>query len=72
MTSNRKEQGVSLVELVMAVAIALIIVAVGVPTFLSTLRNYRVNGDARDIAAEILLAKCARHRISPRPAPVSI
>jgi type II secretory pathway pseudopilin PulG len=57
MRPHQKEQGVALVELVIVVAIALIIAAMAVPTFLSTRRNYRVTGDARDIASEILLAK---------------
>lgn len=57
MNGRQKEQGVSLVELVMVGAIALIIIAMAVPTFLSTRRNYRAMGDARDVSAEILLAK---------------
>ena len=53
----RNERGFALVELVIVVAIALIIAAMAVPTFISTRRNFRAMGDARDIAADILVAK---------------
>jgi type IV fimbrial biogenesis protein FimT len=52
-----REHGVSLIELVVVVAIALLVAAVAVPTIISTRRNYRGMADARDIAALILLAK---------------
>jgi type II secretory pathway pseudopilin PulG len=57
MAPHPKEEGVALVELVLVVAIGLIIAAMAVPTFISTRRNFRAIGDARDIASEILLAK---------------
>ena len=57
MSAPRKEQGFALIELVMVVAIALIIIGMAVPTFFSMRRNFRITGDARDIAAEILVAK---------------
>src|SRR5690349_15379425 len=53
----RNERGIGLTELVVVGAIALIIIAMAVPSFLSTRRNYRALGEARDVAAEILLAK---------------
>ncbi len=44
-------------ELIIVAALALIIVAMAVPAIISTRRNYRALGDARDVAAQILLAK---------------
>ncbi len=57
MTGPINQRGVTLVELLLAVTISLIVVAIATPSFRSTLRNYRASGDARDVAAEILLAK---------------
>jgi Tfp pilus assembly protein FimT len=51
------ERGIGLVELIIAAALAVIIVAMAVPAIISTRRNYRALGDARDVAAQILLAK---------------
>ena len=46
-----------MLELVIACALALIIVAMAVPAIVATRRNYRALGDARDVGAQILLAK---------------
>jgi type II secretory pathway pseudopilin PulG len=51
------EQGLALVELIIVVAIALVIAAMAVPTFVSTRRNFRAVGDASNVAADILVAK---------------
>jgi type II secretory pathway pseudopilin PulG len=55
--TGRHEGGVSVVELVVVLAASLILTAVSIPSFLSSRRNYRALGDARSVAAEILLAK---------------
>lgn len=57
MGGQQKEPGFSLVELLIVVVISLIVTAMAVPNFITTLRNYRTNGDARDINSSILLAK---------------
>ena len=57
MNNRTHERGLGIVELVFVCAIALIIVAMAVPSIVSTRRNYRALGDARDVAAQILLAK---------------
>jgi type II secretory pathway pseudopilin PulG len=54
---HERQRGVSLIELVIVVALVFIIGAFAVPTYLSTVRNSRTNGDSRDVAGEILLAK---------------
>jgi prepilin-type N-terminal cleavage/methylation domain-containing protein len=56
-SNPRRERGFNLVELVVAIAIVLIVVAIASPTFISTQRNYRATGDAQDVSAQILLAK---------------
>ncbi|MBI4480452.1 MAG: prepilin-type N-terminal cleavage/methylation domain-containing protein [Acidobacteria bacterium] len=57
MARVRNQEGFSLIELMIVVAIALIIVAFAVPQITETVRNYRLAGDARNIKSEILLAK---------------
>lgn len=57
MSKRNHERGLGIVELVFVAALALIIVAMAIPTIISTRRNYRALGDARDVAAQILLAK---------------
>ena len=57
MNNRTHERGLGVVELVFVVALALIIVAMAIPAIISTRRNYRALGDARDVAAQILLAK---------------
>src|ERR1035437_1658549 len=57
MNNRTHERGLGLMELVIVAAIALIVVAMAVPAIVSTRRNYRALGDARDVAAHILLAK---------------
>lgn len=57
MNNRTHERGLGLLELVFVAALALIIVAMAVPAIISTRRNYRALGDARDVAAQILLAK---------------
>jgi prepilin-type N-terminal cleavage/methylation domain-containing protein len=57
MTSDRPQQGFSLIELLIVVAIALIIGGFAVPSFLQSMRNFRISGDARSINGELLTAK---------------
>lgn len=57
MSRHSHERGIGLVELVIAVMIAVVIVAMAVPSIIATRRNYRALGDARDVAAQVLLAK---------------
>src|ERR1035437_11109288 len=57
MNNRTHERGLGLMELIIVAALALIVVAMAVPAIVSTRRNYRALGDARDVAAQILLAK---------------
>ena len=57
MAVYRSQKGFSLIELLIVVMIALIIAGFAVPSFLQTLRNFRINGDGVSINGEILTAK---------------
>ena len=52
-----RQRGFSLIELMIVVVISLIATAMAAPSFVSTLRNYRISGDGRDLNGEILTAK---------------
>ena len=57
-TGRRKfENGFSLVELAIVVAIILLIVSLALPSAISSLRAYRASADARSIAAQLALTK---------------
>lgn len=55
--SRRTERGVSMVELIMVVTVALIVTGIAIPSFVAMRRSVRISGDAKNIAAEILMAK---------------
>ena len=57
MANDRPQKGFSLIELMIVVAIALIIAGFAVPSFLQTLRNFRINGAGASINGELLTAK---------------
>ncbi|MBI3934371.1 MAG: prepilin-type N-terminal cleavage/methylation domain-containing protein [Acidobacteria bacterium] len=57
MARVRKQEGFSLIELMIVVAIALVIAGFAVPAFMQTLRNFRIAGDARSMNGELLTAK---------------
>ena len=57
MKADRKQQGFSLIELMLVVAIALIILGIAIPSFLQAIRNYRIAGDTQNLNGEILVAK---------------
>lgn len=57
MANRTCERGLALIELVVVLVIVLIVAAVAAPTLVSTRRNYRTSGAARDITSEIMLAK---------------
>ncbi|MBI3895213.1 MAG: hypothetical protein HY313_04715 [Acidobacteria bacterium] len=44
-------------ELLIVISLALVIAGIAVPNFVSVMRTFRIQGNARDIRAEILLAK---------------
>ncbi|OFW43447.1 MAG: hypothetical protein A3J28_10365 [Acidobacteria bacterium RIFCSPLOWO2_12_FULL_60_22] len=52
-----RQRGFSLIELLIVVVVSLIATAMAAPSFVSTLRNYRISGDGRDLNGEILTAK---------------
>ena len=54
---NHKRNGFTLLELTATVTIALIVVAIGAPTVVSTLRNLRSSGDTRGVFDTIAVAK---------------
>ncbi|MBI2817406.1 MAG: prepilin-type N-terminal cleavage/methylation domain-containing protein [Acidobacteria bacterium] len=56
MTKNT-ERGVSLVEMLIVVALAGIILRMAIPALISTRRNFRISGDARDLTSLLVLAK---------------
>jgi type II secretory pathway pseudopilin PulG len=48
--AGRKSKGFSLIELVLALAVAIILLAVGLPAFLRAYRFYQLNSAARQVA----------------------
>ena len=57
MAKIESQNGFSLIELLIVVAVALIIAGFAVPQITEAMRNFRISGDARNIKSEILLAK---------------
>lgn len=57
MAVYRSQKGFSLIELLIVVVVALIIGGFAVPSFLQTMRNFRINGDGASINGELLTAK---------------
>jgi len=57
MARIRKQDGFSLIELMLVVVIAMVIAGFAVPAFLQALRNFRLGGDSLDINGEVLMAK---------------
>lgn len=55
--TNHRQRGVSLVELMVVVIMALILSAIAVPSVVSLTRTFRLSGDARVIAAQLNLAR---------------
>lgn len=55
--NKNTERGVNLMELLLVVAIAGIILRMAIPSLISTRRNYRISGDARDLTSQFVLAK---------------
>ncbi len=51
------QSGINVIELAVVLAASLILTAISMPSFFSMRRNFRALGDARDVAAQILLAK---------------
>jgi prepilin-type N-terminal cleavage/methylation domain-containing protein len=57
MPRNNKQTGFSLIELVIAAAVGLIVMAIALPNLTAMVRSYRAMGDARGIAAQLSLAR---------------
>jgi len=52
-----RNQGFSLVEVLMATVIIIVLAAIGIPTLMSMVRGLRTAGDARDLNGAIIQAK---------------
>ncbi len=55
--SSRNDPGFTLIELLVVVAIIVILAAVGIPQLVGALRNYRINGAARQVTNDLQLAR---------------
>ena len=62
--AKRAAQGFSLIELVMALAVAMILMAVGLPMFLRAYHVYQLNNAAREMADILRLAKYEAIRLN--------
>ena len=57
MTNTKTRRGYSLVESMLVVTTTMIMASVGVPTFLTSLKNFRIDSDARSMASHLGMAK---------------
>lgn len=57
MRSFRRQTGFTMLELLIVVSMGLIVAGFAIPTYQRTMRNYRLQGDARALNGEIQLAK---------------
>ena len=63
MKAKPGQQGFTLVEMIMVVAILAIVAAIGTPTLLNSLPNMRLRGAARDIYSSMMQAKTEAQRL---------
>jgi Tfp pilus assembly protein FimT len=54
---RRSQSGLTLIELVVVAALAIIVAAVAIPMYANGLRNWRLAGDARAIASQLALTR---------------
>ena len=55
--NRRQEQGFSLVEMLIVVAIIMIMSAISLPSIGQYMRNYRISGAAQDVASQLQAAR---------------
>jgi prepilin-type N-terminal cleavage/methylation domain-containing protein len=56
-STNQRQLGFSLVEMMVVVSIIVILTAISIPSVMTITRNYRISGDARSISAALNLAR---------------
>jgi prepilin-type N-terminal cleavage/methylation domain-containing protein len=62
--SGTRQSGFSLTELVVAIAVAMILMAIGLPSFMRAYRAYQLNNAAREVADILRLARYEAIRLN--------
>src|SRR5882762_2978350 len=55
--TNKKQRGVSMIEILVGVAILMTLLGFAVPSVTTVMRTYRISGDARSISVALNMAR---------------